>query len=180
MKAKNNSYDIHPSVRFGTNVKLGNFITIEEDCEIGDDTFIGNGCVLRPRTKIGNNCKIGHLTVFEGNCEIGNNTIIQSQCHITAGAIIGDDVFMGPFSAMANDRKMCHLRRHVIPFVPEAPRIERAVRIGTSTVIMPGIIIGENAVIGAGSVVTKDVPARKIAIGVPASIIGGVPNDEII
>lgn len=170
----------HPSVKFGENIRLGSHIIIEENCSVGDNSLIGNGCILRPFTSIGNNTMVGHLTVFEGHCEIGDNCLIHAQCHITKGSIIEDYVFIAPFTVLTNDRKMCHGRRHILDFVVEAPKIKRAARIGASCVILPGITIGENAVIGAGSVVTKDVPDNMIAVGNPAEIKGEVPEEERI
>lgn len=169
---------IHPDVIFGKNVRIRHYVVIEEGCEIGDETFIGSFCVLRKGTKIGKHCVIGHGTVFEGDCQIGNRILIHSQCHITKGVIIEDDVFIAPMFVGANTPKIVHGRNY--PLVLKPYRIKRAARIGIGVVVLPGVVIGENAMVAAGAVVTKDVPDRTIVMGVPAKVIGMVSNEEIL
>jgi acetyltransferase-like isoleucine patch superfamily enzyme len=155
-------------------------VVIEEGCKIGNNTFIGNYTVLRPNTKIGDNCKIGHLVICEGNTVIGNNVVIQSQCHLTRGLIIEDDAFIAPGVVTCNDRKICHRRRHLIEYDEKAPKICRAARIGSGAILLPGVIIGENAFVGAGSVVTKHVPSREFWFGNPAKKVKTISEKEII
>jgi UDP-2-acetamido-3-amino-2,3-dideoxy-glucuronate N-acetyltransferase len=78
-----------------------------------------------------------------------------------------------------NDKRICHLRKS-LTFMRAAPRILRAARIGGGSVLLPGITIGENAFVGAGSVVMRDVPDGAIVVGNPAQVIGRVPQDEIL
>lgn len=168
---------IHESVKFGENVRLGYYVVIEEGCEIGDNCFIGNFVMMRPYTKIGNNCVIGHGCVFEGWSEIGDGTHIMPQCHITKGAKIGRLVFIGAGVIGVNDRKMVFRRKE---FKPEPFEIRDYARIGSGAIILSGVVIEENALVGAGAIVTKNVPAGKIAIGIPARIIGDVLKEEWI
>lgn len=164
--------------KIGNRTRISHHVVIEENCIIGDDTFIGHGCVLRPKTSIGNNCVIGHLTVFEGDASIGDGTLIHAQCHITSGVKIGRKVFIAPFFCGANDPKMSHARRHIIPFVRKGYIIEDYVRIAIGVLLNPGITLRKNSFIRMGSVVTKDVPENAIVQGIPARIIGEVPNEE--
>ena len=78
-----------------------------------------------------------------------------------------------------NDKRMSY-RRDGIAFERAAPRILRAARVGGASVLLPGVTIGENALVGAGSVVTRDVPDRAIVIGNPASVIGQVPEEQLL
>jgi UDP-2-acetamido-3-amino-2,3-dideoxy-glucuronate N-acetyltransferase len=171
---------INKDTKIGRGTRFGAMVVIEEECSIGEDCFIGNFTVFRPGTKIGNNTKIGHLCVFEGECSIGDNCVIQSQSHITLGAIIENDVFIGPGFLGSNDRRMVHLRRKIFPFHPNPFRINRASRIGSGAIIFPGVTIGENCVVGAGSIVTRDVYDFSIVIGSPAKKVGEVPMNERI
>ena len=169
---------IHPSTKFGSNIRLGEGVIIEEGCKIGDNTFIGHYTVIRPNTLIGNDCVIGHLTVFEGDATIGNRVLIHAQCHITKGVTIEDDVFIAPLFCGANTPRIVHGRDYSLILRPY--HIKRAARIGISVSILPGITIGENAQIGAGSVVTKDVPDRECWFGNPAYFKKMVPDEEFL
>lgn len=168
---------IGKGVRLGTGVKLSPMVLIDGNVIIGDGTFLGYACIVRPNTVIGNDCSFGHLCVIEG-CTIGNRVGIHSQCHLAKGTIIEDDVFIAPFSLTSNVKMIDHGRGLHSPVT--ASVIRRAVRIGAQVVICPGVEIGENAVIGAGSLVTKSVPAREIWYGRPAQKRGDVPEREIL
>lgn len=170
-------WTIYPRVTFGNNVRLGSYIVIENDCSFGDNVLIGNGNVFRPKTVIGNNSMVGHLCVFEGNTTVGDNTIIQSQSHITLGATIGNKVFIGPGFVGVNDRRICHLRPH-LTWTPEPFHIKDGARIGSGVNVTPGVTIGCNALVAQGAVVTRDVPDFAIVRGVPAKIVGEVPEDD--
>jgi len=169
---------IHPSTKFGKNVKLGYGVVIEEGCEIGDNTFIGNYTTLRPRTKIGKDCVIGHLTVFEGDAVIEDRVLIHAQCHITKDVLIEEDVFIAPFFCGANTQKIKHGRNYKLKI--NGYIIRRAARIGIGVLVLPGVEVGENSQIGVGSIVTKDIPPREIWLGSPAKKYKDVPEDEII
>ena len=149
-----------------------------EECEIGEGTFIGHGCTLRPKTRIRERCLIGHGCVFEGTADIGDDVLIHAQCHITAGIKIGRGTFIGPLFVGANDLYMAHMRRDIIKdwYAPWA--IEPFVRIAIGVCLLPGVTIKRNALIGAGAVVTKDVPENAIVVGVPARQVGDTPERE--
>jgi acetyltransferase-like isoleucine patch superfamily enzyme len=160
-------------------VTQGESCVVFPEVEIGDDTRLGNFVLIRSKTRIGEHCVIGSNVDIEGEVVIGNHVSLQSFCYITRGVVIGDDVFCGPRVTTMNDKKICH-RRPTLRFEPAAPRILRAARIGGGSVLLPGVTIGENAFIGAGSVVTCDVPDRAIVMGNPARIVGTVRDEEII
>ena len=178
LNALGNNPPIHPDTKFGKNVRLGYGVVIEKDCEIGDNSFIGHHTILRPRTKIGNDCVIGHLTVFEGDSTIGDRVLIHAQSHITVDVTIEDDVFIAMFFCGANTKKIKHGRDYDLKVT--GYKIRRAARIGIGVLLLPGIEIGENSLIGAGSVVTKDVPPREVWFGNPAIKHRNVPEDEIL
>jgi acetyltransferase-like isoleucine patch superfamily enzyme len=157
----------------------GQHCVIADDAEIGEGTRIGNFVFIRDRTIIGRGCVIGSYLDIEGEVRIGDHVSLQSRCYITRGVTIEDKVFCGPGVVTMNDKRIVHLRPS-LQFLRAAPRILRAARIGGGSVICPAVTIGENAFVGAGSVVTRDVPDRSIVAGNPAVVIGRVPDDEII
>ncbi|MBF0496962.1 MAG: N-acetyltransferase [Deltaproteobacteria bacterium] len=135
--------------------------------------------MIRSGTRIGQGCTIGSYVDIEGDVIIGDNVSLQSACYITRGVVIENEVFCGPRVVTMNDKRICH-RRPSLTFVRQAPRILRAARVGGGSILLPGVTIGENAFVGAGSVVTKDVPDYAIAVGNPARIVGRVREEEII
>lgn len=169
---------IDPFTSFGSNVRLGFGVIIEKNCRIGNNTMIGHYCVLRQGTIIGENCKIGHHTVFEGECSIEDRVVIEAQCHITKRIVIEEDVFIGPSCVTSNTNRIVHGRNYSLEI--KAPIIRKASRIGAGARLKPGVEIGENALVGIGSVVTKNVPAREVWYGNPAKLSTKVSEEEIL
>jgi len=161
-----------------TGARISSNVRIEEDCYIGKSTFIGHSCVLRPKTRICEYVVIGHLTVFEGDSHIGSNTLIHAQCHITKGVFIGKKVFIAPLFCGANDPLMCHARRDCLPYEEKGYCIEDGARIAIGVSLLPDIHLGKNCLVGAHSLVTKDVPENCMVRGVPAKSYGEVPEGE--
>lgn len=158
-------------IRDGTIIYIG--------CQIGNKTMIGHYVIIREVTKIGAHCRIGHHVVFEGATEVGDHTAIHSQCHITSYTKIGSYVLMGPMTVTTNDPVMGHERKN-IEVSPKGPIILDGARIAAGCVILPGITIGMEAMIGAGSLVTKDIPDYAIAYGRPAKVMGRIPDNALL
>ena len=158
---------------------LGQFTVIFPDVSIGEGTRVGNFVMIRSNTSIGERCTIGSYVDIEGDVSIGHDVSLQSGCYITRGVVIEDGVFCGPRVITMNDKRISH-RRPGMTFVREGPRIERGARIGGGSVLLPGVTIGANALVGAGSVVTRDVPARAIVVGNPARTVGTVDDAEVL
>ncbi len=142
---------------------------IYSDVEIGDEFFCGHNVVIREKTKIGDKTVVGTGTVIDGQVEIGSRVSIQSCNYITINSKIEDDVFIGPRVCFTNDK---YMGRGEITL--EGPVVRRGARIGANSTILPGVEIGEDSAVGAGSVVTKDVPAGKIVAGNPARVMGEI------
>jgi acetyltransferase-like isoleucine patch superfamily enzyme len=135
--------------------------------------------MIRSNTTIGERCTIGSYVDIEGDVSIGHDVSLQSGCYITRGVVIEDGVFCGPRVITMNDKRISH-RRPGMTFVREGPHIERGARVGGGSVLLPGVTIGANALVGAGSVVTRDVPARAIVVGNPARTVGTVDDAEVL
>ena len=157
----------------------GQHCTIFPNVRILEGTRIGNYVLIRSDTQIGRECVIGSYVDIEGEVIIGNYVSLQSGCYITRGVLIEDEVFCGPRIVTMNDKRICH-RRPALQFLRTAPRVLRAARVGGGSILLPGVTIGENALVGAGSVVTRDVPDRAIAVGNPAQVVGQVPEGELL
>jgi acetyltransferase-like isoleucine patch superfamily enzyme len=165
--------------KIGDDVSIGNCCTISENVIIGDRVKIGNNVVVRSGVRIGDDTVIGHGTVFEGDAVIGEDTLIHAQCHITKGATIGDRVFIAPLFVGAND-PICMRRKFMKgqpKFEPTPYIIGDGVRIGIGVILLPGVKIGHDAQIAAGSIVTKDVSPKTLVMGVPAVFKKSLENN---
>jgi len=159
-------------------VHIGRGVVIDRGVLIEEGVFIGHNTVVREGVKLYRGATIGHNVVIESDTIVGEKTTIQSQCHLTKNAVIGPCSYFGPCVVMINDQTLSSVKGR--PGTPHlvGPRIGRGVRIGAGALIMPGVSIGDNAFIGAGSVVTKDVPPGQMWFGSPAIYRREVPKDE--
>jgi acetyltransferase-like isoleucine patch superfamily enzyme len=135
---------------------------------IGNSFQTGNKVNIRELNRIGDNVSVGSLSVIEHHVEIGNNVRIHSQAFIPEFSVLEDDTWIGPNVVLTNAKYP--LSRSVKESL-QGPRIKRGAKIGANATILPGVIIGEQALVGAGAVVVKDVPAGVVVVGNPARII---------
>ncbi len=138
---------------------------------IGQNTRVWQYSVIFQGAKIGDDCNICAHTLIENDVVIGNNVTIKSGVYVWDGVRLEDDVFIGPCVVFTNDKKP---RSKQYP--DEFPKtiVEKGASIGANATILPGITIGKNSLIGAGAVVTKNVPENAIVVGNPAVIKGYV------
>lgn len=137
------------------------------ECHIGNETRIWQYAVILQGASIGSNCNICAHTLIEGDVVIGNNVTIKSGVFIWDGSRIEDNVFIGPNATLTNDPLP---RSRVYPETFSGIHIKQGASIGANATLLPGVTIGENAMVGAGAVVTKDVPANAVVVGNPAKI----------
>lgn len=137
-------------------------------CVIGEDTKIWQFVVILQGANIGQNTNICAQCLIEGDVVIGDNVTLKSGVQLWNGTRIGSNVFIGPNATFTNDRLP---RSKEYPDSFKGIIVEDFASIGANATILPGITIGESAMIGAGSVVTKDVPAKAVVVGNPAKII---------
>ncbi|MCX6677604.1 MAG: acyltransferase [Methanothrix sp.] len=159
MQGESNSNYVHPTA-------------IVESEMIGEGTKIWHFAHVRKGSKIGKNCSIGKSVYIDIDAEIGSNVKIQNFVSIYKGVIIEDDVFVGPSATFTNDlypRAFIWEEERV-----SATRISRGASIGANATLVCGITVGQYAMIGAGSVVTKDVPPFALVLGNPGRQKGWV------
>lgn len=142
---------------------------------IGSNTRIWQFVVILNGAKIGSDCNICAHTLIEGKVIIGDRVTIKSGVYIWDNTTIENDVFIGPCVAFTND-KFPRSKDHNKEL--GAILIKEGASIGANSTILPGITIGQKSMIGAGSVVTKDIPDFAIAYGNPAKVIGDVTNEN--
>ncbi len=144
---------------------------VEEGAEIGEGTRIWHFAHIRKGAKIGKNCNIGKDVYVDVDVVIGDNVKIQNGVSVYRGVILEDDVFVGPHAVFTNDLYPRSFSRNwkIIP-----TRVKRGASIGANATIVCGVTIGEYAMVGAGSVVTKDVPRHGLVYGNPARLRGFV------
>jgi len=148
---------IKDDVKLGKDVEIFNFVNIY-GCEIGDNTKISSFVEIRETVKIGKNCKI------------------QPFAFLPQGVILEDEVFIGPHACFVNDKMPRasiggRLKEKGEDWKPLTTLVKKGASIGANATVLGGIVVGENSIVGAGAVVTKDVPANVIVVGNPARII---------
>jgi acetyltransferase-like isoleucine patch superfamily enzyme len=151
---------VFAGTRIGARVILGDQSCVRERVEIGDDVVVGRGVLV------------------ENDTTVGARTKIQAEAYVTAYSTVEDDVFVAPCVVTTNDNLMGRTeRRHELI---KGPTIRRGARVGGGAILCPGVEIGEEAFVGAGAVVTRDVAPRTVVVGNPARMLRGVPADELL
>jgi acetyltransferase-like isoleucine patch superfamily enzyme len=167
-----------------------------QPAEIGDGTIvstgaivfagstIGAGCILgdqscvRERAAIADDVVVGRGSLVENDTTIGSGTRIQAGAYVTAYSTLEEDVFIAPCVVTTNDNFMGRTEKRKA--LMKGPTIRRGARVGGGAILLPGVEIGEEAFVGAGAVVTKDVPARKVVVGSPARVLRDVLEEELL
>lgn len=143
---------IDPGANVGAGTKIWHFCHLMPDCEIGEDCSLGQNVFIAPGVKLGTNCKV------------------QNNVSLYSGVTCGNDVFIGPsavFTNVINPRSAVNRKSEYLP-----TRLDNGVTIGANAVIVCGTHLAQHAFVGAGSVVTKDVPSYALVVGNPARQIG--------
>lgn len=161
------------TLRIGNGAIIRSRSVIYAGSTIGDHLNLGHNVVIREENRIGNNVSIWGNTTIDYGSLIGNNVKIHTSVYVAQFTIIEDDVFLAPGVIIANDpHPGCPRSKECM----RGPVIRRGAKIGINVTVVPFVTIGEYAFIGAGSVVTRDIPPRAVVYGNPARVVGTIDD----
>ena len=152
-------------------VRIHSTADVSQSSSIGAGTCIWNQAQIRENAVLGENCNISKDVYIDFGVSIGNNVKIQNGVSVYHGVTIEDDVFLGPHMTFTND---LYPRAFISDFKVYETLVKRGASIGAHATIVCGVTIGEYAMVGSGTVVTKDVPPYALVVGNPGRIIGFV------
>ncbi len=151
---------LYRGTKLGAQVTVADFASVRERCRVGDSVVIGRGVAV------------------ENDTTIGDFTKIQTGAYITAYMTIEEHVFVAPMVTTTNDNYMGRTEKRFAE--KKGATIKRGARVGGASVLLPGVVVGEEAFVAAGALVTKDVPARTVVKGFPARAARMVPDEELL
>jgi UDP-2-acetamido-3-amino-2,3-dideoxy-glucuronate N-acetyltransferase len=167
-----------PPAEIGDGTIVSTGAVVFAGAQVGARVILGDQSCVRERVVVGDDVVIGRGSLVENDTTIGAMTKIQAEAYITAYSTIEEHVFIAPCVVTTNDNFMGRTeRRHELI---KGPTIRHGARIGGGAVLLPGIEIGEEAFVGAGAVVTRNVQAKMVVVGNPARVMRAVPEDELL
>lgn len=155
----------------GKNALIRSHSVIYAGNRIGDNFSTGHGTMIRELNEIGNNVSIGTQSIIEHHVKIGNNVRIHSGAFIPEFSVLEDFAWIGPRVVFTN---ALHPQAPRAKEYLKGPKIGKYARIGANATLLPGVVIGTNSLVGAGSVVTKDVPSNVVVVGNPARVVKNI------
>jgi acetyltransferase-like isoleucine patch superfamily enzyme len=157
-------------IEIGRDARIRGGSTIEDGVRIGDRLQTGHNVLIGEDTVIGDDSHIESNTIIEAGCTLGDRVRVQAHCYVAAFTTIEDDVTIGPGVGLANDPHPGSENHACM----RGPTIERGAQIGMNATILPFVTVGQRSVVGAGSVVTRAVPAEMVVAGNPARVLKSV------
>jgi acetyltransferase-like isoleucine patch superfamily enzyme len=167
-----------PPTEIGAGTIVSTGAIVFAGSRIGARVILGDQSCVRERVEVGDDVVLGRGSLIENDTTVGARTKIQAEAYITAYSTLEEDVFIAPCVVTTNDNFMGRTEKRKA--LMKGPTIRRGARVGGGAILCPGIEVGEEAFVGAGAVVTKDVPARKLVVGNPARVLRDVPDDELL
>jgi acetyltransferase-like isoleucine patch superfamily enzyme len=166
-----------PPATIGAGTIISTAAIVFAGSTVGANCIVGDQSCIRERVEMADDCILGRGSVIENDTTIGAGTRIQADAYVTAYSTLEEDVFIAPCVVTTNDNFMGRTdqRRELM----RGPTIRRGARIGGGATLCPAVEIGEEAFVGAGAVVTKDVPPRMVVVGSPARILREVHPAEL-
>jgi acetyltransferase-like isoleucine patch superfamily enzyme len=167
-----------PPAEIGDGTLISTGAIVFAGTRIGERVVVGDQSCVRERVTVGDDVVLGRGAFVENDTTIGPMARIQAEAYITAYSTLEEHVFIAPCVVTTNDNFMGRTeKRHALR---KGPTIRRGARVGGGAILCPAVEIGEEAFVGAGAVVTKDVPPRVIVVGNPARVLRDVPEEELL
>jgi acetyltransferase-like isoleucine patch superfamily enzyme len=166
-----------PPAEIGAGTVVSTGAVVFAGSKIGEGCIVGDQSCIRERVVLGDDCVLGRGSLIENDTTVGAGTRIQAGAYVTAYSTLEEDVFIAPCVVTTNDNFMGRTEKRKA--LMKGPTIRRGARVGGGAILCPAVEIGEEAFVGAGAVVTKDVPARKLVVGSPARVLRDVHPDEL-
>lgn len=167
-----------PGLEVGEKCIIGCNAVLMAGSKLANGVIVGDGAGIRERCTVGEGSVVGRNVTVENDTTIGARVKIQSGAYVTAYVTLEDDVFIAPMVVTTNDNYMGRTDKRLTEL--KGATVRRGARVGGGTHILPGIEIGEEAFIATGAVVTKNVPAKTLVMGVPAKVVRDVPEEELL
>lgn len=168
----------YPPTLIGKRCTIGTNAVIYKDAKLEDEVFVADLATVREKVKIGKQTIIGRNVTVENECTVGAYCKIETNAYITAFSTIEDYVFVAPCVVTSNDNYMGRTEKRFAAF--KGCTIKRGGRVGANTTLLPGIVIEEEGVAGAASVVTKPIPSGQIVVGNPARLFRTVDPEQLL
>jgi len=178
LSVKRRAEDTENPPVIGSNVRIGAHVVIYNQVKIGRGVLIADSAVVRERVTVGTGTIVGRLVTIENDTSIGDRCKLETGCYITAYSEIENNCFIAPMAVTSNDNFLGRTKERFKHF--KGVTVKNGGRIGAGAVILPGIIIGEEGVVAAGSVVTKHVEQKTLVKGAPARFHRMVPPNQWI
>lgn len=175
--ATTSSKDLSP-LQISSDCIIGTSVVIYRGASIGSRCLIADFASVRENVSIGERTIVGRGVAVENDCSIGSFCKLETNCYITAFSTLEDYVFVAPNVTTSNDNFVGRTKERFGQFKGVIAR--DGARIGAGSTILPGIELGFDCLIAAGSVVTKDVPEKKIVMGIPANVCKDVPKEQLL
>jgi len=157
---------------------IGTNTVIYRGCEIGNKVLVADLATIRENVTVGDFTIVGRGVAIENFCKIGRYVKLETNVYITAHSELEDRVFVAPCAAFSNDNYVGRTKERFKHF--KGVTVKKGGRVGVNATVLPGVTIHEDALVAAGALVTKDVPAGKIVAGVPARVFRDVPPEQLL
>jgi acetyltransferase-like isoleucine patch superfamily enzyme len=167
-----------PPTELGDGTVVSTGAIVFAGTQVGARVILGDQSCVRERVTIGDDVVLGRGSLVENDTTIGAMSRIQADAYITAYSTLEEHVFVAPCVVTTNDDFMGRTEQRLERIA--GPTIRRGARVGGGAVLCPGVVIGEEAFVGAGAVVTRDVPDRTVVVGNPARVLREVPPEELL
>ncbi|HEU5212111.1 MAG TPA: acyltransferase [Gaiellaceae bacterium] len=167
-----------PPLEIGAGTIVSTGAIVFAGTRLGARVIVGDQACVRERVAVGDDVVIGRGSLVENDTTIGTMTRIQADAYITAYSTLEEDVFIAPCVVTTNDNFMGRTEKR--KKLLRGPTIRRGARVGGGAILCPGVEVGEEAFVGAGAVVVRDVPPRVVVVGNPARVLRDVPDEELL